>query len=236
MADNVDLEEFARQAAESLRENATEITRRVEAARARALAAGDTTDMLTHPVAEMVLQEPTQRVRDVPVSRALSDSKITAPQQRILNGMAWLAAAGIEQPLRVQVAFLAEQSPRSSGYRNNLSALRTAGLLSYNGSGSLALTKAGKVAAEAPRGRLTAADFQATILQQLPNPQARILRVLIDAYPQDRTREHVAQRASQSPTSSGYRNNLSALRTLGLITYHGGGRLAALPVCFAGER
>lgn len=219
----------------------------VEVARDRALAAGDTSDLTRHPIGEMIVAEAVAAAprRPSPVNpgpapppaapRPVKPSAgLTAPQQRILNALAWLAAAGITQPLRVQVAFLAEQSPRSSGFRNNLSALKTAGLLEYRGSGALALTALGTRKAEHPKTRLTANQFQQTILDQLPNPQARILRVLIGSYPRELTREHVARQADQSPASSGFRNNLSALRTLNLIAYRPQARLAGQPILFLG--
>jgi hypothetical protein len=45
-------------------------------------------------------------------------------------------------------------------------------------------------------------------------------------------REELAAAAEQSPTSSGYANNLGRLRTLGLIEYPTGGYVAATELLF----
>jgi hypothetical protein len=46
-----------------------------------------------------------------------------------------------------------------------------------------------------------------------------LLRVLIDRYPQAMDRTELAAAAGSSATSSGFANNLGALRSLGLIDY-----------------
>ena len=51
---------------------------------------------------------------------------------------------------------------------------------------------------------------------KLPSLRVRILRALIDAYPEPVSKPDLAEEAGQSPTSSGYTNNLGALRGLGL--------------------
>jgi hypothetical protein len=45
-------------------------------------------------------------------------------------------------------------------------------------------------------------------------------------------KDELAQLAGQSPTSSGYTNNLGSLRSLGLIDYPTPGYAVALPVLF----
>jgi hypothetical protein len=60
----------------------------------------------------------------------------------------------------------------------------------------------------------------------------RILAPLIDCYPTAMSREHLAAAAGVSPASSGYANNLGALRTLGLLDYPDRGRVQASDVIF----
>ena len=67
---------------------------------------------------------------------------------------------------------------------------------------------------------------------KLPRPQAAILRVLIWAFPAPMGRERLAAEVGQSPTSSGYANNLGALRSLGLLDYRSGGQVVATAVLF----
>lgn len=160
------------------------------------------------------------------------DSEFTAPQQRILNVLSELLLIGISQPLRNMVAFLSNQSPRSSGFKNNLGALRSVGTINYVGGDRMEITTYGVRKAEKSSRVLDAETFQQTVLRQLPMPQARILEVLIECYPEPAYRSDVAEQAGQSPTSSGYKNNLGALRSLGLLDYAGPEKVQALPVMF----
>lgn len=163
---------------------------------------------------------------------APTSANLTRPQQAILNGLAWLESVGIAPALRTQVALLAGASPKSSAFTNNLGALRSAELIDYPGPGTLRLSAAGRAQAHAPDRAPTSEDLQGRLLQQLPRPQANILRVLIAAYPDALSREALALDAEASPTSSAYTNNLGALRSLGLIDYPAPGQVIALPVLF----
>ncbi len=118
------------------------------------------------------------------------------------------------------MAILADQSPTSSGYANNLSALKTAGFIEYPGNGTVRLTSTGEDAAVITGGPSASAEgMRAAFLAKLPRPQARILSALIEVYPEAMDREALAEKSEQSPTSSGYANNLSALKSLGVIDY-----------------
>jgi hypothetical protein len=160
------------------------------------------------------------------------DLQVSAPRQRILDALAWLESVGIDQASRVQLAVLADQSPKSSGYTNNLGALRTGGLIDYPAMGAVALTDGGRAAARTPDRLPTTDDLHRTLETKLSAPQWRILRALIEVYPREMTRQQLAEASDQSPSSSGYTNNLGALRSLGFIDYPGTGRVAAQPVLF----
>lgn len=155
---------------------------------------------------------------------------ITNPQQKILDALAWLEQVRVTQPKRTAVAFLAGQSPRSSGFSNNIGALRTLGLVSYPNGETLQLTEKGQSTANYPEKPLDSFGLQQAILSKLPRPQARILQILIEAGGQPVDRTQLAQQAGQRVSSSGYSNNLGALRTLGLIEYPNGQTARALEV------
>jgi ABC-type dipeptide/oligopeptide/nickel transport system ATPase component len=163
------------------------------------------------------------------------DKQITGfpgPQQRILDALAWLESVGIGDANRTQLALLADASPTSSAYVNNLGALRTAGLIDYPGSGMVMLTDAGRHGADLPERPPTTDDLYATLQRKLSTPQWRILSALIKTYPRSIAREHLADRAEASSTSSAYVNNLGALRSLGFVDYPERGQVVALPVLF----
>lgn len=204
-------------------------------------------DNAQNPVLEM--DTSTGRVRPVrvanehvapprrPRSGSTSNNGSLSPaKHRILNALAWLETIGVDEADKTQLAFLADQSPRSSGYTNNLGALRTAGLIDYPGPGRVVLTEQGRALADVGEAPASDDELHAMIFSKLSPAKGRILRALIEAYPNELTKAELAERADQSATSSGYTNNLGALRSLGLIDYPAPGHVVGLPILFLGER
>lgn len=167
-----------------------------------------------------------------PRPQTSADGSVTRPQQRILDGLAWLESIGLGTGNRNIVGFLGDASPKSSAFMNNLSALRTLGLLDYPTPGDVRLTDAGRSAAAAQDSPLSSQDLHAKIFEKLPNPQCRILKVLIAHRGSALSREAVAQKAGASPASSAFMNNLSALRSLGLLDYPQQGYVRAEEILF----
>ena len=164
--------------------------------------------------------------------------KRSAPQQRILDSLAWLEACGLAPADRTQLALLADQSPNSSAYANNLGKLRTSGFIDYPLPGRVGLTDTGRAMASAEASEIpaTAEELQESLYRKLSAPQARILRQLVERYPDAVERVDLASRADQSPGSSAYANNLGRLRSLGLIDYPTPGHAVACPVLFLEAR
>lgn len=154
------------------------------------------------------------------------------PRQAILDGLAWLEAVGLDRGTRTITAFLADASPRSSAFVNNLGGMRTAGLIEYPSSGDVCLTAEGRKQAAAIEAPRTPQALHQMIYAKLPNPQTRILQALIKAYPRSLDREQLAHQSGASPSSSAYVNNLGALRSFGFIDYPGRGEVVALPILF----
>lgn len=157
---------------------------------------------------------------------------VSRPQQKILDGLAWLKGLGIDRADRVRAAMLADQSPRSSGYEKNISTLRTAGLIEYPSQGELALTPEGEAQAAAPDIPGSDAALHEAIRRHVSGPQWTLLEVLIGIYPQAVKREDLADRADVSAASSGFEKNVSTLRSLGFIDYPSQGHVAAQSVLF----
>ena len=146
---------------------------------------------------------------------------ITVPQQRILDALAGFVPLGLHQIHRNIAAVFADQSPRSSGFSNNLGRLRSLGLIDYPAGGEVALTDAGLSAANGTGSPTTLLALHEAWASKLSNPQGRIIRELIRVYPASIDRNQLAELARQSPTSSGYSNNLGRMRSLGIITKRG---------------
>lgn len=158
---------------------------------------------------------------------------VSVPQQRILNALATFMARGVKGPVaRANVAVWAGQSPRSSAYSNNLSALRGLGLVEYPDGQTVRLTPAGAAKATPVAAYATQTDLLKAWCADVSAPQARILEHLAGRYPRQANRVEVARATSQSPTSSAFANNLSALRSLGLVDYPDGKTVVATALLF----
>lgn len=164
---------------------------------------------------------------EVPISAGIS-----GPQQRILDALAWLESIGINQVDRTRTAMLADQSPKSSGFRANASTLSGKGLICFPVPGEVALTDTGREAANRPPAPPTNTELHAMIRRKISGPQWAILEALITAHPGALTREALAPRAGQSPDSSGYRANISTLSGFGFVTYPQTGSVKAADILF----
>ncbi len=107
----------------------------------------------------------------------------------------------------------------SGGYKNNLGALRSLGLINYPGSTLVCLTGAGRAGAEVVDPIESLAAFQQSWYNMVSGSQARILKALIAHYPTGIGRDDLAEEVGVSPISSGFSNNLGSLRTMGAIIY-----------------
>lgn len=103
--------------------------------------------------------------------------------------------------------------------------------MEYSAPGCVTLTPAGRDRAQA-KTISSRSELHAAWDARLPRPQMALLRALIATHPQALSREDLAARAAQSPTSSAFQNNLGALRSLGLIEYRPGRLVAATPLLF----
>lgn len=157
---------------------------------------------------------------------------LTNPQQRILDALAEFEALGITMPHKSNVAVFSDQSPRSSGFQNNLGRLRTLNYIAYQGSGRVMLTDAGRAFANPAGAIRTLQDLHHAWYARLTRPQSKILEQIIAAYPHPVGKNELAERAGQSATSSGYQNNLGALRSLGLLDYPRAGFVVATTLLF----
>ena len=138
---------------------------------------------------------------------------------RLLSSIAWWESIGVPTPDLEGVAFIAKTSSKSSAFGNNRSRLRAAGYIDYPRTGCMALTDAGRALAPPPELPPTNEALHGAILQKIPPVVGRMLRALIDEYPNDLPLDELAKRAGTSPTSSAFGNNRSWLRARGLASY-----------------
>lgn len=185
------------------------------------------------PVASTLVKRkasaPSKRRSD-PTAVAPSAEGITNTQQRMLNAIATYEAIGAT-PTREAVAGFCGLSPTSGSYSNNLSALRTRGLIEDVGSRQLATTDAGCAAAE-PRDAPTLDEVHEMWFSKVTGTQANILRLVVSSHPKPLGRSEIADALGLSASSGSFSNNLSKLRTLGLIYNATSQELGATDVLF----
>lgn len=166
-----------------------------------------------------------------PETKAIIGEGVTGAKKRILDALAQLEVFGLMTPDRRTVAAHASMSPGGGHTNNTISALRTAGLLDYPSSGTLALTDAGRNAATYPASPPTLADLHASWLALVSGIQQRILQVVIDSHPDGITREELASRIGAAEGGH-FNNSISALRTLGALDYPRKGWVVATEAVF----
>lgn len=174
-----------------------------------------------------------------PAREAVAGSgELTGPEQRILDAIAWWNEVGIKQPTKVQVGFIAgyRAGKKVGGaYGNYLGALRAAGYITYPSAGSTALTNTGQALANPIDIEQTSEGLQGAFLDKLTDPEQRIMKALIDVYPQAITKQELGDAAGYQvgeKVGGAYGNYLGRLRTLGLIEYPSPGYAVAADILF----
>ena len=161
------------------------------------------------------LSRPVAASRPAPAKEQIDG--VSGPQQRMLDALAWLETVRIMSAPWNVVAWLSNQSPKSSGYEKNVSTLNSAGLLIGGRKTPFTLTDAGRAIAEPPATPTTNETLRSMIYAKITGPQQAMLTALLrhgDAMSWD----DLAEASNQSPTSSGFEKNISTLRTLQLIS------------------
>ncbi len=163
---------------------------------------------------------------------AAGEVELGGPHRRILGAIAWLEAIGIAPADNVAVAFLAGYRPSGGAFNNPKGALRTMGLIDYPMAGTIELTAAGRAVAEAPEVPRQLRAFHAMVLAKLPGPEQRILRPLLERYPEGMDVQALAEASGYSQGGGAFNNPKGRLRTLGLIDYPRQGWAVARDVLF----
>lgn len=140
---------------------------------------------------------------------------LTRPQQKLIDAIAWWNALDIE-PNRTQVSHVAGYTPSGGTWRNLMSECRSLGLIEDRGE-VMGLTPAGLDAANAPGEPPSYAELVCRVCDQLTNPQRKVLLYLVVRG--ESTRTETAERNGYEASGGTFRNLLSELSGLGLITY-----------------
>jgi uncharacterized protein len=134
---------------------------------------------------------------------------LTAPQQKIVDSLAFWAGIGQSRPSRQQVAAAAGHSAKSGGFNNLLSQLASAGIVTYPAPGTLAL------ATPAAANLMDAETAKQKMLDSLTGPERKVLAAFNGSAA---SRDEIAERSGYSPSSGEFNNLLSSLSGVGIIT------------------
>lgn len=158
----------------------------------------------------------------------------TPVQQRVLDALAELRQMRTQTPDRELVAFMAGYTHlNSKGFANAMGALSSAALIKYPTPGTVELTAEGLRQANPPPRLRSSEELQERVCRMLGGASERILRPLIEAYPQPMPREKLAKAANyEHLNSKGFANAMGRLRSLGFIDYPATGSVVARPVLF----
>lgn len=160
---------------------------------------------------------------------------LSGPEQRILDAIAWLeSTTGTAECEQTAVAFLAGYTFGAGAFNNPKGKLNGRGFVEYLSGNRIRLTDAGRAHAHEPDAVLTAEELHQRILDRLPGPEQRILRPILESYPEPIAGEAVAEAAGYTYGAGAFNNPRGRLKTLGLIEYVGGGQLKAVDALFPG--
>lgn len=162
----------------------------------------------------------------------LEFTEMAPAKQKILDALAVLEAHGVKPAPRAVIGAQVGKSVNTSSFKNDLGALRTAGLIDYDPDGGAFLLDAGHAAAKPPEKALTLKDFQESFLELHPPSKRRILEELIKLHPDGIDRAGLGELVGKSINTSSFKNDLGALRTLGALDYLRDGGVIATKLLF----
>lgn len=171
-----------------------------------------------------------------PAPRQQAAEGVMGPShQRVLNALAWLAQLGAAPATRAQAAVFAGMTPNGGYYARIVGELKTAGLIGYPTSGTLALTETGHKQADPGAAPQTNEALQNDVLRRLGPSHRRVLEALIGAFPQPLPRTNVAAAAQMDAAGGYFARLVGELKTMGVIDYPQKGMVRAAEILFIKE-
>ncbi len=160
----------------------------------------------------------------------LDAPELSRTQQKILNVAAWIQQFGIAP---IPVGMLAAHAGYSAGggaFNNLLSRLNVLGFIRRPGGGMIELTPMG-VAVARPEEHIDG-DVLESWYAKIGNSKARMLKLLVDDYPNVYTKAELAEKLGEAAGGGAFNNKVSALKTLGLVEYPAPGMVKASELLF----
>lgn len=169
------------------------------------------------------------------ITQNSGNGTLTGPEQRILNAIAWLESLGVESPEQPAVAFLAGYSYGGGAYNNPRGRLNQSGYVQYVAGDRIRLTDNGRALAQIPDVPRTNEALHDAVLGRLGGPEQRLLRPLLNRYPQPMSNHDLASESNYTAGAGAFNNPRGRLKTLGLIEYPQPGMVRAKDLLFPEE-
>jgi hypothetical protein len=147
--------------------------------------------------------------KSIPAVSLASPGALTTPQQRIVDALAFWAAAGTPAPLRQQVAAVAGYKPGSGNFNNLLGQLASAAIISYPRPGLVTLTQS-----EIARP-IDHSEAKQRLLSTMSGSQLKVLNAFNGT---EAAREEIAERSGYAASSGNFNNLLGSLSSIGVVT------------------
>lgn len=156
---------------------------------------------------------------------------LTRPQRKILDAVATFETLGLDEADRTVTAAIAGYKPGSGHVNNVMGSLATAGLIEYPRQGFLALTDAGRAEARALEVH-SLEDVHAAWFEICNGPQRKLLKVLVERWPEEVGRDELAEASGYTAGTGHYNNVVGSLHTMGAIQYPRQGYVRASDLLF----
>lgn len=164
---------------------------------------------------------------------AAPSDDLSGPEQRIVDAIAWLeSTTGKEEQEQTAVAFMANYTYGAGSFNNPKGSLNGKGLVQYVPGNKIKLTNVGRTLARVPDEALTPDELHRRVLGRLPGPEQRVLKPLLDAYPEPVDGPELAAAAGYTFGAGSFNNPRGRLRSLGLVEYVGNGQVVASECLF----
>jgi hypothetical protein len=172
-------------------------------------------------------------IRQAPKKEVVINGELSGPEQRIVDAIAWLeSTTGKEEQEQTAVAFMANYTFGAGSFNNPKGSLNQKGFVQYIVGSKIKLTDAGRSLANVPDSPLTADELHRRVLDRLPGPEQRVLKPLLESYPDPVEGPVLAEKAGYQFGAGSFNNPKGRLRSLGLVEYVGGGRIVAADCLF----
>lgn len=186
--------------------------------------------MFRHAEVPLRLARPIQRAN----AHVETNGNLSGPAHKILDSLHELEVLGIPRPKRIFIALLAGYSNlASTGFAKAMSSLGSAGHIRYPDSDSLEIAESGRFLAQDVNQPRSAEELQNRVYQMLGGVKAALLKLVVEAYPSEVSKENLAAKLNYTNlASTGFAKALSSVSGLGLTEYPSPGMVRARPFLF----